>query len=39
LGLDAEVAVVAVAPDDSRVLLAIDQAGRVYRSMDRGVSW
>jgi photosystem II stability/assembly factor-like uncharacterized protein len=39
LALDADVAVVAVAPDDSRVLLAVDQAGRVFRSSDRGVSW
>ena len=39
LALEADVAVVAVAPDDSRVLLAIDQGGRVFRSSDRGVSW
>jgi photosystem II stability/assembly factor-like uncharacterized protein len=39
LALDADVAAVAVAPDDSRTLLAVDQSGRVFRSTDRGVSW
>ncbi|MBI2320726.1 MAG: hypothetical protein HYU88_01150 [Chloroflexi bacterium] len=39
LALTADLAAVAVSPSDSRVLLAVDRAGRVFRSADRGVSW
>ncbi|HEY3080440.1 MAG TPA: hypothetical protein VGM69_11100 [Chloroflexota bacterium] len=39
LGLGAEVAALAIAPDDPRTLLAVDTGGRIYRSTDRGVSW
>ncbi|HEV8638626.1 MAG TPA: hypothetical protein VG370_30815 [Chloroflexota bacterium] len=39
LGLEAEVAALAIAPDDPRTLLAVDTGGRVFRSADRGVTW
>ena len=39
LGLDADVAALAIAPDDPRTLVAVDAGGRIYRSADRGVSW
>jgi hypothetical protein len=39
LGLEAEVAALAIAADDPRTLVAVDTGGRVYRSRDRGVTW
>ncbi len=39
LPLEAAVAAVAASPADSRVLLAVDIQGRLFRSQDRGLTW
>jgi photosystem II stability/assembly factor-like uncharacterized protein len=39
LPLAASIAAVGVAAGDSRVVLAVDRDGRVYRSQNRGVTW
>jgi len=39
LPLVASIAAVGVATGDSRVLLAVDRDGRIYRSRNRGVTW
>jgi len=39
LPLRASIAAVGVAGGDSRVVLAVDRDGRVYRSQNRGVTW
>lgn len=39
LPLDARVVAVAVTPADSRVLLAVDDQARLFRSDDRGLTW
>lgn len=39
LPLDARVVAVAASPTDSRVLLAVDNQARLFRSEDRGLTW
>jgi photosystem II stability/assembly factor-like uncharacterized protein len=39
LPLDTDVLAVAVSPTDSRLMMAIDSRGQVFRSEDRGLTW
>lgn len=39
LGLSGDIRAIGVGPAGSKLLVAVDAAGNVYRSTDRGVSW
>ncbi len=39
LDLDVQAMAIAISPNDSNVILVVDNKGRVYRSQDGGISW